>query len=364
MKLISIIVLLCLALGGCSGGGIDPRPAPAKALEVATLHELTAALDTAGKVRNTTIRFAGDITSKTTVMVRGTGTVVDLNGHTFSYDGHYDGTSGGCGMSVMPAMSDLKPLDGQRTRRVILTNPVGSVAKLNLEQGSSNSWFTGEGPCQYGDEPLRDAYTLQRDILIPAENITVKNGSFVCVDSQAFRGMYVDWSRNVTCQNLKFRYPNAIITNLETGASNSTNVTFLDCDLGGYHLAFNGTYNVTVKRCFNGNTTFEERARKALVQNNRLVSLRVNDATCEDFEIVDNIFDNPDGNYGCIALYEIGGKANLVKGNTLLGSRIMWVGMLGKGAALTATGNTGHDFYKYWGPAGITDTGNTWTNRK
>ncbi len=358
MKMISLILAVFFALTSCGGG--SPRVTPVKPMEVSTVEQLVTALATAETKHNITIRFTADIVTKETVNVRGTGTVVDLGGHTFSYDGHFTGVTGGCGMAVGPALSDLKPIDGNH--KAIITNPNGSVAKLNLEQGSSNSWFTGEGPCQYADEPLRDVYTLQRDILVPAEKITIKNGKIVCIDSQAFRGMYVDWSRNVICQNLAFAYPVAIITNLETGASNSTNVTFTDCDLGGYHLAFNGTYNVTVTRCTNGNTTFEERARKALVQNCNLVSMRVNDATCEDFRVLNNTFTNPDGNYGCIALYEIGGTQNLFQGNTLEGCGIMWTGMMGKGATLTATGNTGWDFYKYWGPRGITDTDNAWSN--
>src|SRR4051812_16524876 len=102
---------LALSLAACLPDRTEPLPGLKAAIRVSDISALTAAMEVASRQPSTTIKFAVDIASPDTLYLRGRGTTLDLNGHAFTYTGHFNGSNGGgCGIYVMPVVSEAMPM--------------------------------------------------------------------------------------------------------------------------------------------------------------------------------------------------------------------------------------------------------------
>jgi hypothetical protein len=329
-------------------------------IRVSDLASLRAALLAAAAQRNTVIAFAADITNDgPTLNVQGRGTVIDLKKHAFVHRNHNTGLPDGAGygMVVQPTLSDMHPNDG----RGILCNPRGTTLELvKALKGDMTGWFAEPAPMQYADEKLRYAYSLSQTVLVPAENITIKNGVMKLGDPQAVTCLYASWARGVTFQNLTFDYAGVTEANCNVGAVRCSRVRIIDVDFGGRYCGVNSVYDSVIRGCRNGGIAFEEGVQKALVEKCDIVTVRTNDVSCRDVIVQDCMIDNPDGNYGDLALAGIGGNS-IVRRNKLLGCSFGWVSWLSEPGSLLVEDNVGLYFNVYRiSMTGITIRNNSW----
>ncbi len=353
MRHLPWFILVSLALAGC--GGTPPRP-DSPVLRPQTTDELVAAVAHASTHPNTRIVLVknGRYVLADTLNLRGDGTVLDQNGATLAMNAHYDGIHGAAAVAIIPVLADPVPWAAQGDG-YLWDNEPGTVGKLEVAAGGAlpANAFQEPAPVQYPG--LRRAvYTRARKILVPAQNITIKNGTITTIDHDAYIGVWVAWAAKVKIEDVTiagdWHFGIGQVVIQESEYVDASRIT------GGVLHINSSTFIALRDSTLAGGIACEEMVRYLTVTNTTAESIRSNDLLCSNWQVTRCTFTQPSANPGTIQLWEQGGAMEFADNKMTAAG---WAG--GQGAVLLR-GNMGPSYFSNYSanPKKIVQVQNSW----